>query len=210
MEPQIRYVTSADGTRIAMSSLGQGRPLIILPTLWLSTIETYWQVPESRANVERLAERRMVVTYDNRGYGLSEREVTDFSLEARVSDLTAVVDSVGSPVDLLAAQGYTGPTAISYTAKHPDRVRRLGLASGVARGRDMIVTPRQRALQHLIEVDWELYVQTQVLVSYGWTRSVAESLIDGVTSEAFLATVRSARQDDVTELLPEVRCPTLV
>jgi len=30
MELQTRYVTSADGTRIAISTLGQGRPLVIV------------------------------------------------------------------------------------------------------------------------------------------------------------------------------------
>jgi class 3 adenylate cyclase len=212
MEPQIRYVTSADGTRIAVSTAGHGRPLVILPTFWLNTSETYWQVPESRANLERLVGSRKVVTYDNRGYGLSDRDVTDFSLEARVGDLSAVVANVGSPIDLLASQGYAGPAAISYTATHPDRVGRLCLPDGIARGRDIVVTPRQRALQHLIEVDWELYVQTQVLVTFGWSqaRSVAESLTGSVTAETFLASVRAAREDDVTELLPEVQCPTLV
>jgi len=213
MEPQVRYVTSPDGTRIAVSTLGHGRPLVIMPSMWLTTIEMYWQVPQSQANFQRLAERRKVVQYDNRGYGLSEREVTDFSLEARLGDLTAVLDSLEASVIDLFAMAYAGPTAISYTATHPDRVRRLCLSDAVARGRDFIRTPRQRALRHLIEVDWELYVQTQVLVTNGWTEvagSVAEGLIGGVTAEAFLATLRVARQDDVAELLPEVRCPTLV
>ena len=41
---------------------------------------------------ERLAQRRTLLGYDVRDTGLSEREVIDFSLEARVLDLEAVLD----------------------------------------------------------------------------------------------------------------------
>ena len=94
MELQTRYVTSGDGTRIAISTLGQGRPLVIVQEIWLTAMETYWAVPEIRENLERLAQRRTVVRFDHRGIGLSEREVTDISLDARVSDLVAVVTIV--------------------------------------------------------------------------------------------------------------------
>ena len=178
----------------------------------LDTVEMWWQLPQVRSNFGWLAERRKIVQYDNRGYGLSEREVTDFSLEVRLGDLTAVLDSLEAPAIDLLAQVLSGPTAISYTATHPDRIRRLCLSDSVARGRDLIRTPRQRALRHLIEVDWELYVQTQVLVTVGWTaaRSVAEGVLGGVTAEVFVAASRAALQDDVQKLLPKVRCPTLV
>ena len=55
-----------------------------------------WEIPECRRWHERLAERRMLVGYDVRGTGLSEREVTDFSLEARLLDLQAVLDHLSS------------------------------------------------------------------------------------------------------------------
>ncbi len=96
MELQTRYVTSADGTRIAMQTLGRGRPLVMVSEIWLTAMETYWVVPEIRENLERLAQRRTVVRFDHRGIGLSEREVTDISLDARVSDLVAVVDHCGA------------------------------------------------------------------------------------------------------------------
>src|SRR2546422_3045119 len=102
MELQTRYVTSADGTRIAMSTLGRGRPLVMVHEIWLTSFETYWQVPQYRENIERLARRRTFVRFDHRGIGLSEREDADLSLDARVSDLAAVVDHLGAEeVDLL-------------------------------------------------------------------------------------------------------------
>jgi len=139
--------------------------------------------------------------------------VTDFSLEARFNDLTAIVDSLEAPsVDLVAIAG-AGPVAISYAARHPRRTDHLILVDAIARTRDLLSGPRQRALRHLLEVDWDLYVQTQVLVFFGFTelaREVAQAVTDGISAEMFLAGMRAARDDDATELLSQVRCPTLV
>jgi class 3 adenylate cyclase len=212
MEPRIRYVKSVDGTSIAVSTLGQGRPLVIVPTTRLATIEMYF-TPGLRVGVERLAERRLAVLYDNRGYGFSERNSTDFSFKARVGDLAAVLDSLEAPVIDLLALTLAGPTAISYAAEHPARVGRLCLIDAVARGQDLIRTPRQRALRHLIDIDWELYVQTQFLVTLGWTdaaRSAANSVIGAVAADVFIRATRAAMKDDVRELLPSVQCATLV
>jgi hypothetical protein len=77
----------------------------------------------------------------------------------------------------------------------------------------LVLSPKQRALRHLIEVDWELYVRTQVLVTNGFTETalrMADRLIGGVSAEIFVASVQAARRDDVTELLREVQCPALI
>jgi class 3 adenylate cyclase len=175
-------------------------------------IEGYWQVPEAHANLERLAERRRVVQFDGRGIGLS-RDVTDFSLEARVCDLAAVIEGLDVPAVDLFSQAHGGPVAISYAVKNPQTVGRLLLGDAVANGRDVIYPPRARALRPLIDVDWELWVQTQVLVMFGWTeigRRVAEASVSSMTSEVFVASQRAARREDVSDLLPDLSCPTLV
>ena len=58
MQPQVRYVKSADGTRLAVSTLGEGRPLVIVPagTMTIS-IEGLWEIPDTRANLERLEQK---------------------------------------------------------------------------------------------------------------------------------------------------------
>jgi pimeloyl-ACP methyl ester carboxylesterase len=213
MEPVIRYVRSADGTRIAVGTVGQGRPLVVMPSGWITSLETYWEIPETRRNLERLAARRRVVIYDLRGTGLSERDVTDFSLAARVGDLTAVVASLEVPAVDLLPQALASPTAIYYAAKNPQGVGRLILANSVARGRDFVLAPRQRALRHLLEVDWELYTKNWALIYFGWTdlgRRIAQALQNMITPEVFLTVQRALNDDDVGDLLPEIHCPTLV
>src|SRR5207244_3478586 len=101
---QVSYVRSADGTRIAVRKLGQGRPLVIAHNIGFISMESFWHIPQEREGNERLAQRRTFVRYDNRGHGLSEREVTEFSLGTRVSDLAAVVNHLDvTPVDLVMA-----------------------------------------------------------------------------------------------------------
>ena len=213
MEPKIRYVTSADGVRIALHTLGRGRPCVIVPTMWLTSGAVYWHVPETRANLSRLAERHLVAQYDSRGYGLSDRDATDYSPDARVGDLAATVDSLGAERVDLVAIAQAGSTAMSYAATHPERVSRLILADTLARGRDIVRPPRQRALRHLLEVDWQLYVRTVTMDLFNWTDiglRVAQLVVDDVTPDVFLAALRAARDDDVSGILPQVRCPTLV
>src|SRR5439155_15601721 len=126
-------------------------------------------IPGIRRNVEQLAEGRKVVLYDGRGVGLSTRDVEDLSGAAAERDLEAVVGDLGmSTVDLLVST-FAGPFAIMFAAHHPDKVRKLILVSTVCRGRDFNSPRELHYLQNLVESNWELYLQTQSLIIFGWT-----------------------------------------
>ena len=141
MEPQISYVRSADGTRIAMSTFGRGRPFVLNAPIGWFTMEAYWLLPTWRAGLERFAQRRQVVLFDPRGQGLSERNVSDYSFDARVADLTAVVDRLGSSeVDLMGIQVGV-QVVIGFAAENPDIARRLILNNAVPRGGTSALLP---------------------------------------------------------------------
>jgi hypothetical protein len=82
MEPRIQYAKTADGVSIAFGTLGKGPALVHVMAVE-SQMQAQWEAPEFRRWDERLAEKRMVVKYDSRGTGLSQRDVTDFSPEAQ-------------------------------------------------------------------------------------------------------------------------------
>jgi len=92
MKQRIQFCTSRDGARIAYATAGEGPPLVRVNN-WFTHLELDWDNPVWCHWSEALAERRMLVRYDPRGSGLSDRDVTDFSLNALVSDLEAVVDA---------------------------------------------------------------------------------------------------------------------
>jgi class 3 adenylate cyclase len=162
-----------------------------------------------------LAEKRKLVRYDGRGWGLSERDVTDYSLDVLMLDLEAVVDRLGLERFALLGVLQMGPVAIAYAARNPERVSHLVLWCSWARASDFYTSPRLRALRELLEKDWELYTETAAHVLLGWSRGspahrAAELYRESVTRQALRATVAALREFDVTDLLPRVRAPTLV
>ena len=94
MEPRIRYATTPDEVSIAFWTLGEGPPLVYMAGGPWGHVEL-WDIPECRRWYERLAQKRMLVRYDVRGTGWSERDVSDHSLDALVADVEAVVDRLG-------------------------------------------------------------------------------------------------------------------
>ena len=82
----IRFCTSRDGARGAYATLGKGLPLV-KAAHWLSHLEFDVTSPVWRHWLSELGRQRTFVRYDQRGRGLSDRDVEDFSFEAWVADL---------------------------------------------------------------------------------------------------------------------------
>ena len=213
MEPRIQYAKTNEGVSIAYWTLGQGSPLVYLAGGPWHHIEL-WDVPECRQWYERLAQGHMLIRYDVRGTGSSDRDVEDYSLDAHISDLEAVVDRLGlAKFDLIAATD-AGPVAISYAAQHPAKVAHLALWCSWARTADLS-SPRIKALMGLINQDWELMTDTCAQMAFGWSegelgRKAAERLREAVTQEATAAAMAAEARFDVTGSLPDVHAPTLV
>ena len=213
MEPKIRYAITLDGVSIAFWTLGEGEPLVYMAGGPWGHIEL-WDISECRRWYERLAQQRMLVRYDVRGTGFSERNVSDHSLDALVLDVEAVVDRLG--LDRFAMFGAfdAGPVAIAYAARHPERVSRLVLWCSWARSSD-IRSPRIRAWRGLLDQDWELMTDTCAHLALGWPagetgRHAARRLRESVTPETARAALEAMDQFDVTALLPGLKAPTLV
>ena len=117
----IRFCVSPDGTRIAVASIGSGPPLV-RAAHWLSHVEYDLQSPVWRPWLHELSRDHCYIRYDQRGCGLSDRDVVDLSLDAWVSDLEAVVDALGLKHFPLFGMSQGGAIAIAYAARHPERV----------------------------------------------------------------------------------------
>jgi pimeloyl-ACP methyl ester carboxylesterase len=216
MEPRIQYAKTKDGVSIAYSALGDGMPLVLAPSPEFSHIQAEWQLPGASSYFERLAEERMVVRYDGRGTGLSDRDATDFSLDTFMLDLDAVVARLGlKRFDLLGSHG-GGKVAIAYAASHPERVSRLllwcpyGPSFVMSQG-----TPEFAVIQALIDKDWVIYTETVTRMYLGWS-AVEEAQLGGaflrecVTQETLKALFDAVSKMDATEFVPQVGTPTLV
>jgi class 3 adenylate cyclase len=214
MEPRIQYAQTADGVSIALWTLGEGTAYVEMPTIPVSHIQMEWQIPEWRRWYEALAQRRMVVRYDCRGAGLSDRDVTDFSLDAQVLDLEAVVDRLGLEKFALLSPIHSGPVAIAYAARHPDRVSHLVLWHSWAVTRDA-ASPQLRALAQMRDTDWHVYSEAVAHTLLGWAEGepahrYAALMRECITQETMKTALAATAEFDVSAILPQVKAPTLV
>lgn len=158
----IRFTRSADGVAIAYAVHGSGPPLLIDKS-WLSHLQFDWQSPIWRHYLVELGRIATVIRYDERGYGLSDRNVADHSLQARVADLEAVAADAGLERFALMAMAQGGPVAIEYAARHPERLTRL-IFYGSFAGDQLATSPQ----------DVELYEAMTAMIRVGWSRPTSE------------------------------------
>ena len=214
MEPRIQYAKTADGVSIAFWTLGEGMPLVSMPPV-TSHIHLEWGLEEFRLWYTRLGRKRKLVRYDGRGSGMSDRRTSDYSLEARVLELEAVVDQLGLTKFALLGVAHSGPAAITYTVRRPERVSHLLLWSTFARGSDNWDSKRARAIRDMRGMDWELYLENMVEHGLGCADPkqrgrFAAYLGECQTQAEARAAMAAISKVDVTDLLPKVTVPTLV
>ena len=129
----LRFCTSPDGTRIAIASIGSGPPLV-RAAHWLSHVEHDLDSPVWGPWLAELSRDHTYIRYDQRGCGLSDADVADFSLDAWVGDLEAVVAASGLRRFPLIGMSQGGAVAIAYAVRHPEQVSHLVLVGAYARG----------------------------------------------------------------------------
>ena len=221
MEQQIQFTTTSDGVSICYATVGSGPPLVKAPN-WMTHIEYDWQTPLWRHWWEELARDHYFVRFDQRGCGLSDWSVEDFSFEARTRDLEAVVAAVGLDTFALLGISQGGASALTYAVDHPQKVSHLVLygsfAVGWAAGGETKDEEREALL---------------TLTSHGWGRDdpiyrqlfTSKFLPDGTpeqmgwfnelqrmsaSPENAVRTMRATSEIDIRHLLSRVAVPTLV
>ena len=218
-QDQVRFCRSADGVRIAFASHGDGPPLLV-NTCWLSHLQHDWESPVWRHFLAELGEVATMTRYDERGFGLSDWDAEDFSLDARVADLDAVVAAAGLDRFALLGMAQGGPVAIAYAHRYPQRVSRLILFATYAagsRGPDQLAM--EEAFAHMIRVGWARpdgvfrRVFTNLMIPGATEEQMCwfDELQRVSTSADVLLAARQERlKTDVTGLLGELTVPTIV
>lgn len=213
MAPTIRYATALDGTSLALTTLGEGVPLLFMPTVPFSHVEAMWELPGVRDWFEQLSRGAEIAIYDARGTGLSDRSRPDFSIEVMTGDLEAVVERLGWDDFALCGFFNAAAPAIAYAAAHPERVTDLVLWGGFTRGADVYPLALTDD-PYLAEMYWGILVDTAART---WTAATGDEA--RVTADYFRACVEpvsalraivAARDYDVSSLLSLVRARTLV
>jgi pimeloyl-ACP methyl ester carboxylesterase/DNA-binding CsgD family transcriptional regulator len=158
MKQEIRFCKSADGTGIAFALSGSGMPLVRAQQ-WVTHLEHDAHSPVWLPILTELSRRFRVVRYDQRGVGLSDADPETISFEAWVADLEAVVEAAGVERFTLLGASQGSAMAVAYAARHPERVEKLVVLGGYARGwnrRNSASDVLERAATQvrLIELGW--------------------------------------------------------
>ena len=208
MEPQIRYCTSADGTRIAyvFSEDGRTPPVFFINYVFLPIAAQRFGVRMTSV----LGSERQWLRLDRRGIGYSRRDVTDFSLDAQVADVLAVATQVGVSELDLAGFGDGCWVAATLAARHPALVRRMFLSTPTLPGAD----PSRRSIATMVRSSWSLGRGTIADVALGGNadaevRRAYIRFLGEATSPETAASYLEAEWDPGQEL-GSVAAPTLV
>jgi pimeloyl-ACP methyl ester carboxylesterase len=190
---------------------------------WLTHLDFEWGSPIWRHWYAELSRHHQLVRYDERGNGMSQREVGDVSFETWVRDLETVVDAAGLDRFPLLGISRGGSIAIAYAVKHPERVTHLVLYGAFATGLNHHGTPQElearSALTSLVRLGWGLnypaFCKTFTCRFIPEATTEHEAWFDElqrVSTSPENAARLMARDDDidVRSLLPQVRTPTLV
>jgi class 3 adenylate cyclase/pimeloyl-ACP methyl ester carboxylesterase len=163
-----------------------------------------------------LGEGRLLVRFDMRGTGLSQREVGALSHDAAVQDVAAVVKACGLRQFTLVGPGFSGPRAIDFAARHPRLVANLVLYDTFARASDMIAEPVVQAYAQLARANWAVGAQTIADLTMRadlpnealrWAELFQQSATGEVVARLFMEGYAST---DVRSLLSRVKAKTLV
>ena len=222
-EQEIRFARSPDGVRIAYAIVGQG-PALVKAANWLSHLEFDWNSPVWRHWLQELSRNHTLIRYDERGCGLSDWQVDDFSVDAWVRDLETVVDSLALERFPLLGISQGGAVAIAYAARHPERVSHLILYGSYARGwrrRELSLSQRERTevFLQMVRLGWgqdnpafrqaftTLFIPEASTEQMRWMNDLQRF---STSPENAVRFINAFYDLDVSHLAPRVTTPTLV
>jgi pimeloyl-ACP methyl ester carboxylesterase len=216
---EITFCRTEDGVKVAATCVGEGMPLVCTPT-WATHLEYDWENPTRRRLWQCLADRFLLVRYDCRGFGFSDRDISGISLETHGRDLQAVVDALQLRHYALLAISVGAATAIIHAVRNPERVCKMVLLGGFALGRNKRGEAEQaRAWVSMMRAGWS-DDESALLRTFSshWMPGLSLEQLRWFTNmlrrstsvENAIALRRASDDIDVVALLPKVNVPTLV
>lgn len=222
LQQTVRFCISSDEVAIAYAVSGRENPVLVKAANWLSHLEHDCSSPVWAHWWQELSNRFKLIRYDERGCGLSDWDVGEFSFESWVSDLTHIVDATRLDKFALLGISQGAAVAIAYAVRYPEKVSHLILYGGFVQGRMQRNPPQEdeaKMLEELVTLGWgradpafrrifaSLFApdaSTQELDAFDELQRVSTS------PENALRFLQMFNRIDVLELATQVSVPTLV
>lgn len=221
MKPQTQY-TKSGRINIAYQVFGSGNIDLVYVPGWISNIDWMWECPELVDFLKELGKIARVILFDKRGTGLSDRIMEFSTLEARMDDIRAVMDAVGSPKAVLFGHSEGGSVCALFAATYPNRTISL-LTFGIFAKR--IYSPdypwaptheERQVVYDMIENSWgsgnmnleslaPSKANDQVFMDW-----LANYFRSGASPGAALALTKMNTAVDIIDILEAINVPTLI
>ena len=225
--PQTHYAVTIDGVHIAYQVVGGGTVnFVFVNSAYISNVEIAWEWEPARL-FEWLGARGRVLIFDRRGAGLSDAVsgVNLPTLEARVEDITTVMDAAGFERAVLLGLEDGAAQVLMFAALHPDRTAGVVTFGGAVHG-----LHSEQAPWAWTNEQWQESISSMATQwgSPEFVRGMAEEILPSrVNDDRFLALYGRAlrhsltpaaavaaeqmyRDTDASLILPIIQAPTLV
>jgi pimeloyl-ACP methyl ester carboxylesterase len=219
--PETQYAKSGD-VNIAYQVTGKGPFDLVYVPGYVTHLELQWSIPSFGPILESLSSFCRLIRFDKRGTGMSDRVGGAPTLEARMDDVRAVMDAVGSRRAAFFGLSEGAAMSILFAATHPERTAALVVRSGFPRRMWATDYPWGRTEEEYArEVERELRVfgpREQAKESVRKLGRFSEEEVDamlnmlrfGSSPGALEALHRMNKEIDIRHVLAAVRIPTLI
>jgi class 3 adenylate cyclase len=216
--PVTRWAKTIDGAYIAYQDFGEGPVTLVVIHGWITHLEVLWEQPRCARFMQRLARGMRILHFDKRGTGMSDRFSRPPSLETRMDDIRAVMDTAGVERAALFAWGDGGPPLAAFFAgAHPERTVALCI--------DPHIHLRRSHDYPFEETEEEFEARlSRYILSWGDEQSQFDASVPdaefarweakmsrfGATPGSMAALSRMWFETDVRDILTTIQVPTLV
>lgn len=193
---------------------GRGEPFVFLSeTHCDGEVWKIYQVPE-------FAKDHQVITFDYRGTGRSGKPSVDYTTKMFAEDVVAMLDHLGVGPAIVCGHSMGGRVAQILALDHPEKVKKLILASTGASFPNTKGIPLKIATE-MVEWGYEKYVRDHSIL-VGFTEDFAKKHSERVDKylqvrmanmgpvEFYFRHLIARQSHDTTDRLPNIRVPTLV
>ncbi|MEO1107670.1 MAG: winged helix-turn-helix domain-containing protein [Pseudomonadota bacterium] len=215
---RLRYAHGKNGLVVPYTLNGEGLPVLRIGSI-IHDLEAEWRLTSERKRLTDLANRFHLLRY-NKDHGVSSNNDHQAVYDHRLEEILTVADAVDfDRFSIIGEFGGAFP-ALHFAARHSDRVNKLVIAGGWAEGRDHRADSGQPdSIRTLIAEGWHMpgggYAIGSTL-SY-FPDGPLDDVRDMVTEmQTLYSRDQKLHYRDVgnsmtaMDLLPQVRCPTLI
>jgi len=196
-----------NGINIGYDIDGQGEPLVLIMGLGATRLGWIFQKRAFRKHFQ-------VITFDNRGVGGSDKPSGPYTMRAMADDTIGLMDHLGVDKAHILGLSMGGMITQELAINYPERVRKLVLASTIAR---MNETDREQGLKELQDIGIRKVLTTKMALAFNKRlyRMVFYPLIIlqvtlTRTTHGLLGQMEAVFGHDTVDRLQMIGVPTLV